>query len=256
MLWRLLLLLIRIPVFSAVSSAVVALASTGQTVVFPIDANQRGTDLLSMFNSFSRSTGQNYPQFILQTNLPSNNNYLTYRYLQNGMIPYVQSITATTYNTLLIIGYITPSYPSMIQYIVLPPENVIDLLYFSSRSYPPTSNTAFTSTYSSSTLPFFSVDQKQRAADILSAWTQLKNLNINSANTTQVWFQTTLNGPFNPTLIYNGTPGLVRNVTNITVTNSLLNVTFKPTGQTIAQTIILAPEQVQQIIYVFNYNSP
>jgi hypothetical protein len=252
MFFRLLLFIIKIPLFSAVSSAVIALAATSQTVVFPIDVSQRGAEIINTFNGLARGSGIQVPEVAFQTNLTANPQYTALRYITNGIIPYIQSITQTTHNTLLIVGYLPPQFSSRIQYIVVPVESVIDFLYFPLRSTLPSSSAAFTSTYSTGTLPFFTVDPKQRSADIVSAVVTLFSNPFKNSNTTQVWLQTTLDGPFNQAIIN----GLIRNVTGISVSNSLIQVTYQPLGQATAYTIILAPEQVQQILYIFNYNTP
>ena len=94
------------------------------------------------------------------------------------------------------------------------------------------------------------MDPKQRAVDIVSAVTSLSSKTFQSG-LSQVWIQTTLNGPFSPPI----TNGLLKNVLSISVNNSLLQIQYQPQGLQL-QTIIVAPEQVQQIIYVLYPNAP
>ena len=133
MICRFLLLLLRFPLFSAVSSAAVALAATGQTL-YPIESGQRGTQIINTFGFFSSSIAATatFPYVAIQTTL-SPSNYTTYKNITNGIIPYVQSITPTMFNTLLIVTYLPPSgtqQQSNPQFVVLPSDQTTTLLYF------------------------------------------------------------------------------------------------------------------------------
>ncbi len=242
---------IRIPVFSVASSAVVALAATGQTVVYPIESNQRGTEIVNTFQSLARASGVQVPEVAFQTSVPSSS-YATYRYIVNGIIPYIQNITQTTYNTLLIVSYIAPQAPSTTQYLVLPTEQITALLYFPTLSNLPTSSNPFNASYSNGILPFFSVDPKLRAVDIVSAATKLMAAPFKlPSSSSQVWIQTNLSGPFNPPLAN----GLLKNVVGISVNNSLIRIQYQPPNQPVL-TLIAAPEQIQQIIFILNPSYP
>ncbi len=188
----------------------------------------------------------------IQTTLPYSNAYTTYKYIVNGLIPYVQSITQTTNNTLLIITYQCLQTPSVSQYIVLPTEQVTALLYFPYQNTLPTSNAPFTASVISGTTPYFSVDPKQRATDIVDATTKLLNAPFKTSSQTQVWIQTTLTGPFNPPV----PNGLLKNVLAISVNNSLIQIQFLPPNLSTPTTVFVSPEQVQQITYLLNYNNP
>jgi hypothetical protein len=241
----------RLPLFSVASGAVVALAATGQNVFYPIDVSQRGTEIINTFNSLSHASGVNYPEIILQTALPDSNTYGPYKYLTNGRVPFVQSLTATTHNTVLIVTYFPPSAPTRAQYIVLPVEQARGLIQIPSRYNEPSSSTAFTSMFNG-LYPYFSVDPKQRAADIVSAVNQLKTSgSFQRISQTQIWIQTNITGPFNPEI----PNGLVKNVTSISVDNSLVRIDFLPPNL-YARTILVAPEQVVQVLFIYDYSNP
>lgn len=257
MFYRWLFLLFRFPVFSAVSSAAIALGATPNQILYPVDSGSRGTEIINTFAFFSSAIASTatYPYVALQTTLPGSSPYTTYKYISNGIISYVQNIYSTTYNTLVIVKYLPPStskQQGIPQYVVLPPEQVTTLLYFTFPTLP-LSAAPFSAGVVNGTLPFYSVDPARRAADIYSAVTQLMTTFKNTANNSQVYIQTTLSGPYNPPL---PTPGLLQNVQSISYNNSLLQITFQTTPQSIVQTLLVAPEQVQQIIYLRQYGIP
>ncbi len=258
MLWKTLFILWRLPLLSAVSSAAIALGATGQ-VLYPIDANIRGSEIISSFTTLYQSTAKNttnYPYIALQTTLPNSSQYTTYKSISNGIISYVQNIASTPYNTLVLVTYLPPpasKQQSVPQYIVLPAEKMISLLYFTYATAPLSTN-AFTASPIYDTIPFFSVDSTQRASDIVSAVNQLMGAPYkNTSTNSQVWVQTTLNGPFNPPL---PSPGLLQNIKSVSYNNSLIQFTFQTTPQSVVQTILVAPEQVQQITYLLKYGVP
>lgn len=259
MICRVLFILLRFPLFSVASGAIVALAATGQSVFYPIDSSQRGTEIVNTFNSLDSVSGTLAPAVWLQTtgsipmytpSLP----YGSYKYVTNiGIVPYIQKVTETPHNTLLIVSYQSVSSAGVVEYIVLPPEQVVALLYFQLQTNLPTSLAPFVAPPVNRTVPYFSVDSRQRAADIVSAANQLMTTPF-KRTTSQVWIQTTLMGPFLPQLNNNG---LLKNVTNISVSNSLIVIDFLPPnyqGQTLTE--VVSPEQVQWIIYVRDLNYP
>jgi hypothetical protein len=200
MIYRLLLLLLGVSLFSVTPGAVVSAAS-GQAVFFPIDAGQRGEEIINTFTSLVRVSGLGPPEVALQTNLSNAIMYRSYLTVANGYIPYVQDIFPTPNNTLFIVSYI-PGLSLLKQYIVLPVEQVSALLYFPLQMnvpspQPPQLPQVFQATAIGGTFPYFSVDPVERAIDIVSAVTQLQALRI-PIQTGQVWIQTTLTGPFLP----------------------------------------------------------
>lgn len=271
---RLIFLLVRIQVFAASSSAVIALASQSNLpAVYEIDVSTRGNELVTILNSLLPNVAPsvNVPALALQTTLPTSlsNSYGTYRGIQNGTIYYIQAITQTTYNTLIIVSYLPTQSSGTIEYVVLPIEQIVDLLYFpttfSIQGRVPGANPPpgpYISTTPHNTLIYYSVDPYKRAVDIISAYNSLVNLfskSPNSKSKSQVWIQTTVNGPYNPALPVLSLPnsGLLQQVSSVTLSgNGLLAITFQTINQTITQTIYIPPEQVQQVIFIRNFNSP
>ena len=139
-----------IPLFAASVTSAFAAISSGQTTVFPLDSGTRGTQIVTTFKSLSVATGINYPQFALQTSI-GNSSYATYKFISNGYIPYVQSITPTTNNTLIIVGY-QPNTTTSTLYVVVPPEQVTTMLYFPNIYNQPSSTSPFSSTFPNGTL--------------------------------------------------------------------------------------------------------
>ena len=190
-----------LPFFSANSGTAVLLGAASQTTLYQIDSTTRGTEILNTFKALKHASGTQVPEFALQTTLPGNIPYTTYRYINNGLIPYVQSITPTVYNTLLIVAYQTTQTYGVSQYLVLPSEQVVAVLYFPTLSNLPKTQGSFTASAPVGTLPYFEVNPYQRAIDIASAVNQLMQPPFHTSNTNQVWMQTTLTGPFNPPTI-------------------------------------------------------
>ncbi len=239
-------------VLAAGTYPAVVLEASGQSILYQIDSTTRGAEILSTFSSLSHASGTQVPEFALQTSLPNNIPYKTYSYISNGIIPYVQSITPTVYNTLLIVTYLTPQTYGVAQYLVLPPEQVIAVLYFPTLWNLPKVPGGFTAAAPAGTTPYFSVNPYERAIDIASAVNQLMQAPFHTSNTNQVWMQTTLTGPFNPPI----PNGLLQNITSISAASGLLQISFLPPYQQTQQFVILAPEQMQRIIYVLNFNAP
>src|SRR3989338_2621144 len=148
MVYWIFLLLACLPLAAQTTTSTVA-ATTGSTAVFSINPMLRGADLLTMFSTLSvvpYKTAQS--QLALQTT-------------QSGLIPNVQSLSAATYKTLLIVAYKPGSTP---QYIVVPVEQITELIY---SPVTISSASVFTSlTAPSGNFPFFAVDLSQRATDI------------------------------------------------------------------------------------------
>jgi hypothetical protein len=261
--YRLLFLVLSLSLFAVTpATAAAALLGTGQSALFPIDVSDRGLEIVETFNTYlPNAKGVNTPEVAIQTTL-SPSPYLTYKYIINGRIPYVQSLTQTPFNTLLIVSYLSEQLPTSLQYVVLPVENVQMLLTFPTYYQLPSSNAPFTSMFSPTTVPFFAIDPKKRGSDIVSAFKKLMAAPFATA-TSQVWIQTTLNGPFRPPLAMNGSNQvLLKNVkridfsSNASGATSLLYVTFLPPDQSTDLKIVLTPEQVQQVIYVLYPQSP
>jgi hypothetical protein len=262
MLYRLLLLLIKIPLFSIASSAAVALAASGQTVLYPIDPMQRGTEIVNMFTALVNNPSLTPPyEVALQTTLLTQSNYRTYRYLVNGMIPFIQRIDPATNDTLLIVTYqLQQNAQGLPYFIVLPVEDVVAMLDFPTQNNLPLNSKPFTAVYPSGIIPYFSVDPVQRATDIVNVTNKLLNtppLTIPyKTSSSQVWIQTNLVGPFNP----NTPNGLLKNVTSISNTYSgsttLIKIDYLPSyNLSYTLSVIVTPEQVLEIIF-YDTNVP
>ena len=257
MLYRMLFLLLGLPLFSITPGAVVA--ASGQAVFFPIDSGQRGTEIINTFTSLVRVSGLGPPEVALQTNLSNAITYRSYLTVTNGYIPYVQVLFPTPNNTLFIVSYI-PALSLLKQYIVLPAEQVSALLYFPMQMNvpspgPPQLPQIFQAAAIPGTFPYFSVDPVERALDIVSAVTQLRALRT-LIQTSQVWIQTTLTGPFLPNVNNTNTNGLLQNVIAISVSNSLIAIQFQPNNQGLIFTVYVAPEQVSQVIFIRDLSTP
>jgi len=244
---------------AAISSNALVLGATSESVLIPIDAGVRGTQIAATFAStaFPHATGSLWPEFILQTTLlPGlSRTYGSYVYMVNGRIPFVQSIAETTNNTLLVVTY-KPLPSQNTQTIVVPTEHIVDLIYVPYLYTEPLNANSFTMTMVPKQIPFYNVDPVERGADIVSAVTQLQDLAVNTAQS-QVWIQTNFSGPFNPPMNSLGVPGLIQNVLTASVLAAgLIQVTYLPLNQQVDQTILLTPEQVQLILYIPYYNTP
>lgn len=205
-------------------------ASNGAATIFPIDPMDRGEDLIKMFATLSSAPYKTtLSQIALQTT-------------RNGLIPNVQSLTPSTYSTLLIVAY---KITSVFQYVVVPVEQVVELVY--SPVAIPLQST-FTSSIISGALPIFSVDLMQRAVDIQNVVTTLTTTAPYKTAVSKVGIQSTLSGPF----YLSFTNGFIPDVQSISVqpaqNGTLLLVSYKFGFQT--TTIVVAPDQIFGIVYL------
>lgn len=260
MYYSFLMFLLRFPLYAASASAAVALAGSGQTTLYQIDAGVQGTSFYNQYYALLPGgkpiNNNNPPEVAFQTSLQNPSSFNTYKYatyglISNGLIRYIQNVYRTTYNTLLIVSYQTSG--NQPEYIVVPVEQLIDLIYFPSTSFLPTSSSPFNASYLSGVVPYFSVDPSQRAMDIVYTVGQLQTT-FKTSSSNQVWIQTGVNGPFNPNL---PVPGLLQNIQSIAYNNGMLQITFQTNHNgSITQTVYVSPEQVQQIIWIRNFNTP
>jgi len=242
------------------STSAVVLNSPPQSVLVPIDAATRGTQIANTFasSSYPHATGPYYPEFILQTTLPPGlgSQYGSYTYIVNGRLPFVQSIATTTYNTLLVVTYRSLGTTNT-QVVVVPAEQIVDLIYVPFIYTEPPNNLPFVTTPVPPQVPFYSVDPVQRGADVVSAINQLLNNTTFTTALSQIWVQTTLTGPYSPPMNSLGQPGMVQNVLSASlVTPGMIQITYLPLNQAVNQTLLLTPEQVQLILYIPYYNTP
>lgn len=250
--------------FLTAQNAPVVLNSSSLQVLYEIDASQRGTELLGAFNQLKTALTTNLftpPVIEMQTTLPNNIPYAGYKGIyKNGIIPFVQTISGTTYNTLLLVSYVTPTYNTQYPfYIVLPVEQVTSLLYFQTISNLPVPSVAtapsFSAAFPPNVIPYYSVNPAHRAADIVSAVNQLRS-KFTEPSLNQIWIQTGVAGPYRDPSTPNG---LLKNVLSVSlVGNGLLQITFRPLDQTpqTTGTVYVSAEQVQQILYIRYYNNP
>jgi len=238
--------------------------SNGSVIIFPVDPSDRGADIVAHFNTLNSVPFKtDRSQLALQTT-------------KNGLITNIQSITPMANSTILLIAFLLPnnslpkgnvgknSSGASFGYAAIPVEQTV-LLVYSPTTIPASS--IFSSSVPGGTLPIFSVDLAQRAADIEQVVSLLANPPIANVNLTAfpVSMQTTLDGPFytggtaSSSLIVNGLIPQVQSVSSTVAPNgSLLLVTFKPprTNQFTTRegfaTVVVASDQVLQIIFTQN----
>ncbi len=151
-----------------------------------------------------------------------------------GLLRQIKRITPTAYNTILIINYIPIGTQTQVTVNVFA-EDIVEMIYSSQAVVAGN----FTPTVSTGGLPYFSVNMGQRAVDIQSVVTTLKNIRA----FTRVAMKTTLSGPF-----YDAIPnGVIPNVQSISVLfNTLLLVTYNQQPNAF---VIVSPDQVESIQY-------
>ncbi len=246
-------------------------ANNGSLTIFPINPGSRGADIVSMFNLLNNANSiykLSSSQIALQTT-------------RNGLITNVQFIIPMANSTILVVGYLMPdnrtppgvaggipqpipagltATASRYGYIALPVEQIVEMVYSPIMMQ---SSFIFTSTVLGGTLPLFSVDLAQRAADIIQAVNLLNTPPIANPGTSNasppVSMLTTVNGPYygvtNPSsqLIVNGKIPRIVSITPVSPNGTLLLVQFKPlvTNNNLLQgeiaTIVIAPDQVNEI---------
>ncbi|MES2274090.1 MAG: hypothetical protein V4487_07850 [Chlamydiota bacterium] len=217
-----------------------AISVTGPTTIFPIDPMQRGLNIAKMVATLTTAP-YNIPQSEVAIQTLSTTPFPYASYVVNGLIPYVQTISLAPYDTLLIVKYVPPGASP--QYLVVPIELISEVIY-SPVTIPAT---GFTSSFANGVIPFFSIDPVKRAADIQSIATTLLTSAPYKTATSKVGILTTLSGPFflplQNGLIYN-----VQSVTLMAANDTLLLIKYLST-QFVSSTIVVAAEQVQQVVY-------
>ncbi|GEM_PF-3593910 len=196
----------------------------------------------------------------------------------NGIIPYVQNATSSVspfftfpqhapnytlfvfaYNPTGITGITTTT-----KFVAVGIEQIVTLAYRNTISPPFSLSFPFTSTYVGNLYPLYYIDPVKRAADIQSvAANFLTHRNTyNGSPSSQLWIWTTLNGNYYDSFASTASypPGLIPNVTKISIlSHSLLLITYEPATPAVHQiqpepkwSVVVAPEQVQQIIFYPN----
>ncbi len=217
-----------------------------QTAIFPIDGSVRGTHVVNMIatlNSAPYYTTQSEVVIQLSSTIP----FPYAPYVVNGLIPYVQSATPATNDTLLIVKYLPPGTTA--QYLVVPIEQILVLAY---SSVPLPKGSSYTSNFNAGIAPYLSVNTVQRAADIQNVVSTLLNTTPYKSSRSSVALYTTVSGPYNPA-IPNSLVTRVQGVTLVSPNDTLLLVTYLA-NQNIPSTLVLAAEQVQSVVYYPNSN--
>lgn len=231
-----------------------AIFADAPITIFEIDATQRGSDIASLIGVLTRRPYNANPSYEVAIQTASLNGVG----IVSGIIPYVQSVTPATNETLLIVTYLPKPGNSIVQYIVVPVEQISLVLYAaaSTNSGAPISQlTPFVSSFPSGVLPRLSISPIARAADIVNVFNLLLGKPYFAY---QVDILTTLTGnfppigfPFTPSL----TNGSIQNVIGIKNQNDFLLITYQPRLSNTVYTIVAAPEQVQQMVYYSPHNT-
>jgi hypothetical protein len=223
-------------------TAMLTLPSDGVLTTFPLDPSSRGAALIAMFNTLTKApyvTSQS--EIALQT-------------LRNGLIVDVQSITPATHSTMFLVSYYPFWSPTVLQYIVLPVEQIVEMV-FSLRPF--TQGMMFNSSYPPGvvgTLPIFSVDLVERAEDLINMFTILNTQSPYKQSSSQVALQTTLNGSY--TYAQTGmapiSGGVIPKIQSITLVGNapggtMMLVSYEQSVYT--GNIIVTPEQVYGMVY-------
>lgn len=247
----------------SLSAQDLTLTTNGSLAIFPIQPASRTADIIGMFNTL-RS-----PPYLLS------NSQIALQTTKNGLITNVQFITPMDFSTVLVVGYWLPNDlppPGVVGgrvasvkrygYVALPIEQIVEMIY---SPIVMSSSFTFSSQPMNGTLPIFSVDMAQRAADIIQAVALLSNTPIaNNSLYSPVSLSTTLSGPFygattsSTQLITNGLIPRVFNVSYTSPNSTLLLVQFKPyrTNTNLANgevaSVVVAPDQINGIIFTQN----
>jgi hypothetical protein len=242
----LLFLFSALSLFAQSSDLVAALASNGSSAVFPINPTHRGADIISMVSTLSAAPYRTPTSEVsIQTAFSGTLSYAPS--VLNGMIPFVQSIATGPNQTLFIIAYQGTRNSPQTQYIVVPVEQLLSVVY-STRTI---ATTGFSVTPPTGMIPYFPINLALRAEDIQNVVATLVGTAPYATPVSSVAIQTTLDGPFYPTI----TGGFIPDVQSISLASSpnetLLLVNFiGPYNQ--SASVVVAVDQVEQVIYYPN----
>ena len=180
--------------------------------------------------------------------LVSNAVFLYAPYVVNGLIPYVSSVSPAPNDTLLLVTYY-PSIPKVGPlYLVVPIEQVTAVIYSPVPLYP---GSSFSSTYMNGLTPWLYISPTERASDIISMVNTLLAPPYNGG-ASNVALYTTLSGPFYPP-VSGGVIQNVQSVTQVSVGDTLLLVSYLSPTTNALGTIVVAVEQVLEIVYYPQY---
>ncbi len=218
--------------------------AASQTTYFHIDAATRGAEITSMIATLN-SAPYNGAQSEVGLQLISNAAFPYAPYVYGGLIPYVASVNPAPNDTLLLVTYY-PSLPKGIGplYLVVPIEQVTSVVY---SPVPIAPGSTFSSNYMNGITPLLTVDPILRAADIENMIATLLAPPFNGGSSS-VALYTTLSGPFYPP-ISGGIIQNVQSVTQIVPNDTLLLVSYLSPTTNMQGTIIVAVEQVLEIVY-------
>lgn len=260
--YKFLLLFFSQVLFAGGSSFTFSQNTNGAITVFPINPSFRGADIVAHFGILNAAPFKTpRSQIGLQTT-------------NNGLITNIQFLIPTQNNTILIAAYLLPSNGIPrgsvgkdgsgrgVGYVAIPVEQTVSLIYS-----PGTMSTSdvYTSSAPPGTLPVFSVDLPQRAADIAEAVALMVVPPIANPRRSfsPVSLKTMINGPYYTDALGGGTsiiengiiPQVVRVIPTDTPNSSLLRVEFKPfrtnqfTSSEGVATVIVATDQVIGILF-------
>jgi hypothetical protein len=220
------------------AQSTISLESNGSLAIFPIHPVNRAADILHMFTTLQKSPFKtNQSQVSLQTT-------------RNGLIINVQGMTLATNKTLILVSYLPPTSLTVMQFIVLPIEQIVEVIY-SLKAL--TTSASFSAPSADGVLPLFSVDLAHRAADIKEIFDILNTDPTYQKRTSSVSLQTTLRGSYllGSTGLPSITNGLIPNIQNISLTEApngtMLLVRYL--SGVLFGTVIVTPDQVYEVVY-------
>lgn len=241
-----------------------AITVNGFTTIYPIDAKTRGTEIVSMITTFMTNQKSNpLSEVMIQT---TNLNFKGFpsgptNVINQGLIPFVQSITAATNSTLLMVTFGvnkngTPSYT-----VVVPIEEIVEVILSTNTNNIatnglPIQGQAYSTTYPNGIIPLLSINAGQRATDIVFVINNLASKATSAQQNFRVAVQTAVSATspraFYPPLQFNGVfPFLQSNA--VVVNNEFVQFTYQQTTATVG-TFTLPAEQVDQI-YLYPPNA-
>lgn len=240
-----------------VSITAAPIASSG-TAIFPIDPQNRASDIINLFNALNTNSPFNNPnsEFGIQT--------------RTGWIRQVRTIIPAANSTILIVGSQVSRAVQQLAYYVVFVEQIVEAVYYQLSAIP--NSPPFTTHATTGVLSVFPIDLSDRAADLIDVFTKLKTNAIGnplwSAGTVAIGFQTTASGPFSTSLVPTNMMGIstVPFVQCVSYSPNYNCASSSPTGYfgtllfitynynnsspvTNSSYIILAPDQITGISY-------
>jgi hypothetical protein len=212
-----------------------------QSTLFQITAFQRGHDIANMVTTLTTNPIYTIPQSEVGIQTTGVTAFLYAPGVVNGFIPFVQKVTLSPFGTYLTVQYQPRGL--LVQYLVVPIEDVGEVVY----STQTIATSGFSSTIATGIYPLLSIDPGHRASDVASVVLALQTTAPFKTATSQVGIQTTLSGPFYPS-IQNGFLPNIQQITLLTPGSTLLLIQYQNL-QFVKAWVVVAAEQVQQIVY-------